>query len=332
MKVAATAAFFLSSCIVLTLALRLEPATQPPKDPVALKAAYAQIPLAFEVNAGQTDAQVQYLARGSGYTIFLTAADAVLKLQDSEGNRAALRLRLEGANPQAQAEGTGRFPGTTNYFIGSDPVNWRTNVPLFSQVRYPGVYPGIDLVYHGNQRQLQFDFIVAPGTDPRAIALNFEDAEKIDISAEGDLVLGTAAKEVRFRKPFVYQETGGVRHEVAARYVLTRELRAGFEVAAYDRSKPLVIDPTIVYGTYFGGISADLGQAVAVDAAGAAYLTGRTHSPDFPTENAFQGGLGSTNGNAYVAKIDPSLPGAAGLIYSTYLGGDSGEFGFGHCR
>src|SRR5438874_8317476 len=149
------------------------------KNSVNLRASFAQLPLSFEANAGQTDPEVRYLARGSGYTIFLTENDAVIKLQDRQGDGAVLRLNVANANEHAEIAARDQLAGKANYFFGNDPTKWRTNVPMFSQVRYADVYPGIDLVYHGNQRQLEYDFVVAPGVDPRAITLNCDGADKI---------------------------------------------------------------------------------------------------------------------------------------------------------
>src|SRR5712691_9414950 len=294
---AVAAAFFLSALAFLTFWLRTSPPSIPVKNAATLKTAFARLPLSFEENAGQTDLQVRYLARGAGYTIFLTEKDAVIKLQDRQGDGAVLRLKVASANEHAQIEARNQLAGKSNYFIGNDPTKWRANIPMFSQVRYAEVYPGVDLVYHGNQRQLEYDFVVAPGAEPRAITLNCEGADKIDINHDGDLVLRVAEKEVLFRKPLVYQDINGRRREVAARYVLKEKLSAGFEVAAYDTNKPLVIDPVVVYSTYLGGSGNETAQAIAVDATGSAYVAGYTNSLDFPvTMRAFQTSGNSNNG------------------------------------
>src|SRR5437763_5075876 len=205
LRLATGAAFILSAVLFLTLSIRTSPPPASVHSAVTLKTSFGQLPLSFEANAGQTDPEVRYLARGSGYTIFLTEKDAVIKLQDRQGDGAVLRLNVANANEHAQIDARDQLAGKSNYFIGNDPTKWRTNIPMFSQVRYKDVYPGIDLVYHGNQRQLEYDFVVAPGIEPQAITLNCEGAEKIDINNEGDLVLRMAAKEVLFRKPLVYQ-------------------------------------------------------------------------------------------------------------------------------
>ena len=206
---------------------------------------YGKLPLHFEANQGQTDAQVKFISRGSGYTMFLTGNEAVMVLrkseQEAEGKRlktegrlsarynpkseienpksAVLRMKLMGSNPAPQVVGLDELPGKSNYFIGNDPEKWRTNVPNYGKVKYQDVYPGGDLVYYGNQRQLEYDFIVAPGADPSAIKLAFEGADKIEVDAKGDIVLQTAIGDVHLHRPLVYQEFDGVRKEIPGAYV-----------------------------------------------------------------------------------------------------------------
>src|SRR5439155_17798981 len=180
---------------------------------------------------------------------------------------------LVGANQAAKVTALDELPGKSNYFIGSDPKKWRTDVPTYAKVKYEGVYPGIDLVYYGNQRQLEYDFVVAPGADPKAIALKIETGSsklenrkaQLRVDASGDLVVEADGTEVRFHKPVVYQPKGSLNSEfriqnsefIEGRYVLTADNRVTFEVANYDRSKGLVIDPVLVYSTYLGGSVGD---------------------------------------------------------------------------
>ena len=194
-----------------------------------------------------------------------------------------VRMKLVGANPRPQVAGGEELPGKVNYFIGNDPKKWRTNVPTYARVEYRDVYHGVNLVYYGNQRQLEYDFVVAPGADPRAIRLSFQGLDKLTVEGQGNLALYIAGGQVLQHAPIVYQEINGVRREISGRYVLQGKDRVGFQVAAYDRSKPLVIDPVLAYSTYLGG-SGDDNQAlgIAVDAAGNAYVTGFTSSTDFP--------------------------------------------------
>ena len=234
-----------------------------------------------------------------------------------------LRMKLRHANPAAKVTGMDELAGTSNYFIGNDPAKWRTKVPTYAKVKYEGIYSGIDLVYYGNQRQLEYDFIVAPGADPRRIAFEVSGAKWMRRDAQGELVfkLKTGEDEIRWHKPVVYQEKDGARQEIAANYAITAANRVTFELAKYDASRPLYIDP-LIYSTYLGGSSADEGIGIAVDSAGNAYVTGYTGSTDFPvTPGAFQttcGLLRACSWNAFVAKINPT---GSALVYSTYLGG-----------
>src|SRR5437762_1343139 len=225
---------------------------------VRVSEAYGKLPLYFEANKGQTDEQVRFLARGSRSTLFLTPSEAVLVFTHREVTKTVLRMTFIGANHEPSVVGTAELPGKANYFIGSDPANWRTDVPTYAKVRYRNVYPGIDLDYYGNQRQLEYDFVVGPGADPRAIRLSFRGAKKVQVdAATGDLLLSTEAGDVRFAKPVVYQRADeGGRQEagkslVEGRYALKGGREVGFEVAAYDHGKPLVIDPVLLtYSTY----------------------------------------------------------------------------------
>ena len=199
--------------------------------------------------------------------------------------RTLLRMTLAGANPAPSAAGLEELPGKVNYFVGRDPKTWRTNIPTYGKVRYGAVYRGIDLVYYGNGRQLEYDFIVAPGADPGVITLAFEGADALAVSAEGDLVLQTRGGELRLRKPLIYQEVGGTKRSVPGGYVVRGERGVGFQVAAYDGTMPLIIDPVLVYSTYLGGFFEDNGSGIAADATGI-YLAGLTVSPDFPSAGA----------------------------------------------
>ncbi|MGB9073656.1 MAG: SBBP repeat-containing protein [Terriglobales bacterium] len=239
-----------------------------------------------------------------------TAADRV--------TGAVLRMKLRHVNPAAKVTGADELAGTSNYFIGNDPAKWRANVPTYAKVKYEGIYPGVDLVYYGNQRQLEYDFIVAPGADPRHIQFDVRGAKRIRRDARGDLVLKMGEGEIRWHKPVVYQEKNGTRQLVAAHYAITDKSRVGFEVAKYDAGRPLYIDP-LIYSTYLGGSNYDYGQSIAVDSTGNAYVTGYTGSTDFPTTpGAFQ----TTCCGAFVTKLNPT---GSALVYSTYLGGSSSD-------
>src|SRR5437899_1332050 len=300
----------------------------------ALLETYGKLPLSFEANDGQADPQVKFLSRGRGYTLVLTSTEAVLVLREGgsvrnvAGGPAAakrergkalrgtvLRIRFVGANPVPAVVGVGELPGKSSYFVGNDPKKWRANVPTYAKVEYRDVYPGVNLVYYGNQRQLQDDFVVSPGADSKAITLAFDGVDGAAIDGLGDLVLRADGSEVRLSKPVVYQEHDGRRAVIPTRYVLKAERKAAFEVAAYDVTQSLIIDPVLAYSTFLGGGASDRGFGIAVDAAGNAYVTGDADSPDFPTTaGAFQT---TAVGPAFVTKLNAT---GSALAYSTYLG------------
>jgi hypothetical protein len=316
-----------------------------PKAESRILDSYGKLQLSFEANHGQADPQVKFLSRIGGYSLFLTRDEAVLafsgKKAGAKVNRSrrfdaaapkagsVLRMKLRNANPAAKVTGVDELAGTSNYFIGNDPAKWFSNLPTYAKVKYEGIYSGIDLVYYGNQRQLEYDFIVAPGADPRRIALDVGGTKRIRRDAHGDLALQMSEGEIRWHKPVVYQERNGARQEIAARYTIRDTNRVRFEVAKYDESRPLYIDP-LIYSTYLGGSGDDGGSGIAVDSAGNAYVTGYTQSADFPTTpGVFQTvcGGGCTDGeDAFIAKINPT---GSALVYSTYLGGSRGDGGSG---
>ncbi len=292
---------------------------------VRVTADYGKLPMSFEANQGQADPSVQFLARGSGYGLFLTPTEAVLSLPGvtaSAQSNAVIRMRLAGANPQPQVVGLELLPGTSNYFIGDDPTKWHSAIPNYAKVKYAAVYPGIDLVYYGKQRQLEYDFIVAPGADPKCIVLEFKGAKELALDADGNLVLTTAGQELVQHRPVVYQEIDGARRIVGGGYKLRGKNRASFEIARYDASRPLIIDPTLVtllYSTYLGGPSADYVSAIAVDGSGKAYVTGYTIGTFPTTPGAYQPMIPGPVGSAYVFVTKLNATGTA-LEYSTYLG------------
>ena len=288
--------------------------------------AYGKLPLHFEANRGQTDKDVRFLSRGAGYGLYLTASEAALVLTKpdakAQGKSVALRMSLVGANRKPLVSGRDELSGKANYFVGKDPAKWRRNVPTYAKVHYQDVYPGIDLVYYGNQRQLEYDFVVAPGAAPKKIVLGFKGADKLEIDAQGDLVLRVAGGDIRQHKPTIYQEIDGIRHEIAGGYVRKGAKRVSFKVAAYDRSRPLIIDPIVLsYSTYLGAAG-----SIAVDADGNAYVAGATESSTLPTtagalQPTIKGGA-----DVYVAKLDPT---GSTLVYSTYLGGSANDLSAG---
>jgi hypothetical protein len=231
-------------------------------------------------------------------------------------------MRLVGANPAAKAKGEEELPGKANYFIGNDPDKWRTNVPTYAKVRYEGVFPGVDLVFYGNQRQLEHDFVVSPGADASRIAFRLGGSKKVSLDAEGNLVIVVEGGELRLQRPLIYQDGSGGRRDIPGGYLLKGAREVAFIVDAYDHTKPLVIDPVLAYSTYLGGSSEDSGNCISVDSSGNAYVAGTTYSTNFPTtRGAFQTSLAGV-ANVFITKLNP---GGSGLVYSTYLGGSGGD-------
>jgi photosystem II stability/assembly factor-like uncharacterized protein len=357
-----------------------------PSKPLRLAETYRKLPLSFEANHGQTTDQVKFLSRGHGYTLFLTPTEAVLNLRKVEhsrqyGERSAvspshlsqknhsaiaetiLRMKLRGANSEVQIIGLEELPGKSNYFIGNNPDKWYANIPTYAKIKYQEVYPSIDLVYYGNQHQLEYDFIVSPGANPKAIQLVFEGTDHMGTDSEGGLIAHTAVGEVRFHKPQVYQEINGTKQSIPGHYVLSPEpfivdnkpgmmdngqgIKVSFEVTAYDKGKTLIIDPILSYSAFLGGSAYDGGESIALDTAGNIYITGSTFSVDLPVINPLQptfsgaafkstdGGSnwnginkGLTNSFVKALAIDPSTSstlyaGTAGGIFKSTNGGSS---------
>jgi hypothetical protein len=344
--------------------------------PVALQAGYGQRPLQFEANQGQAANPVNFLARGPGYAVFLTSAEAVLSLrsgsapgtvQPNKGVELVGQPRPAAAHttralpavpaPAVEADvrrvqliggttpagiGEAELPGRVNYLMGDDPSRWRTGVPTYSQVRYASVYPGIDLLYHGQGANLEYDFVLAPGAAPEPIALRYPGAESLELDAAGDLLIHLYGRTLRQERPLIYQESGGHREPVAGGYVLLDPASAceergepctgmrlineqdeapsaAFWVGAYDAGRPLVIDPTLIYSTYLGGSGTESGSGIAVDGQGQAYITGATTSSDFP--QATTAPKGDTD--VFVTKL--SADGRP--LYTTYFGGSYSDQG-----
>lgn len=310
---------------------------------VDVSQSFGRLPLAFEENKGQTPAAFRFVSRANGYSVFLSPTEAQIALRSPNPAEApctelhsrvtpcsvqtdpiSLRMQLVGGNGEAGMAGLEPLPGTVNYFVGRDSAQWRTNIPTFRKVRAKGIYPGVDLVYYGDGKQLEYDFVVDPGADPGSIRLTVKGAERVELDDRGDVVLHALGQELRMRRPVIYQEDGALRHEIPGGYTVLaatdrqpQDVEIGFRIGAYDLERPLVIDPVLSYSTYLGGGDFDFALDIAIDASGSAYVVGRTFSTDFPTASAVQPSL-SGSGDAFIAKLDPS---GSSLVYSTYLGG-----------
>jgi len=304
------------------------------------------LPLAFEANQGQTDPRVKYMARGNGYTVFLTANDTVFALQSGSQSAArstgkhgfaqekatpaprtknvasAIRMYLVGGNARPEIAAGNQLPGVTNYYIGSDRSQWQEGVKQFAGVSYRDVYPGVNMAFHGEQRQLEFDFIVAAGASPAAIHLGFSGAHKIATDVSGNLLLSSAAGDVVMHKPVAYQEINGKRQSIAAEFVQESNNRVAFALGSYDRNRELVIDPALSYATYLGGSAEDEAFAIALDGSGNAYVTGQTKSPSFGGKPA-----GPTF-NVFVTKVNST---GTALLYTDIFAATGGGLGGPDC-
>ncbi|HET7487539.1 MAG TPA: SBBP repeat-containing protein [Acidimicrobiales bacterium] len=314
--------------------LAAPPKAAPPAEAAAAKEAVNGLPVRFEANGGRLDPAVRFVSRGGGHALFLTETGAVLSFSrpsagpGSDGTPAVadvVRMSLGGANPHPEIVPTATLAGVSNYLIGSDRSTWRTGVPGYAGVRYRNVYPGIDLVWHGagpaGAGGLEYDFEVAPGADPGAIAISFEGAGTPTVDGNGDLVLHTAAAELRQPRPRLYQG-GTARAEVDGGFRVAGDM-VSFGAGAYDHSRPLTIDPLITYSTFLAGsIGGDSrAQGVAVDASGNAYVTGLTFATDYPVTTGVVQTAKAGISDQFVTKINTAATGAASLVWSTYLGG-----------
>ena len=289
-------------------------------DLARVKESYTRLPLSFVPNHGQADKNVNFTSRGNGYSLALAPTAFVVQSRES-----VLRATLLGANAAAKLTGVERLVSKTNYFIGNDPRKWQTNVPNYAKVKYSSVYPGVDLVFYGKQNLLEYDFIVSPCADPQAISLAFDGVTEMRVDEYGDLLLRTDAEEIRQSRPVAYQQNNNARRIIQASYVIKDKNQVAFQVANYDRSKPLVIDPTLAFSTYVGGSSVDQATSIAVDSAGNAYITGNTVSTDFPTTpGAFDTEKTNPADDVFVSKLNST---GTAIIYSTYFGGSNREAG-----
>jgi hypothetical protein len=316
-----------------------------------VKANYADLPLSFEINQGQTDERVKFLARSPRFSLFLAEREAVLRLRKQKGEKIyqnAFAIRFEGANSDAKIEGIEEQQNKSNYFIGGDELKWQHNVANYEKAVYRELYDGIDAVFYGSRKEFEYDFVVAPNADAGQILLNFRGAKKVLVD-DGCMIVKVKGETIKFAAPVTYQETENGRQMIASSYVLKGKNKVAFAVGDYDKSKTLVIDPKLIYSTYIGGNTefieddvfegkGDSINGLAVDAGGNVYITGNTDSTDFPvSSSAFQNELELRGddacliggplpcGDAYVLKLKPD---GSNIVYSTYLGGHESDAGF----
>ncbi len=318
--------------------------TQPADAKTKLKVenAFAKMPLRFEKNEGQTSDDVKFLSRGQGYTMYFTPTESVMvrtktidsgkpkgdhfdpmaDLEPPETETSVVRMEVIGANPQADIRGEEPLPGTSNYFLGNDQSKWQQGVRNYKKIHYEEVYPGIDLVYYGNQRKLEYDFIVKPGADPNQITLNFEGVDGITLKDNGDLLLRTQIGEVIHQTPIIYQTIAGEKKPIEGSYSLMADNSVAFNLAEYDSSHDLVIDP-LAYSSYLGTRGTDEDPGIAVDSFGNVYVIGRT-TRAFETLNALE----EFSGSMFVLKLEDN-DNVPSLVWSTFLDGSLSYFGNG---
>ena len=325
-----------------------------PEQRIATINAYQKLPLTFEENKGQAGTGSKFIARGNGYSLYLTPTEALLSLHKATSKASdapsVLRMKLANANASSTIRGDEKSGGKTNYFIGNTIA--ATDISQYKKVHCDNVYAGIDMVYYGNQRQLEYDFVVAPGADPKAIRMAFTGSEKVEVNAVGELSIRIGQSEVKQHKPVIYQTVGGEKKIVVGTYEIVAsaatakdETIVGFNIADYDRTVPLVIDPVLVYATFYGDLpnynknsdhsGDDVGLAVAIDSAGAAYVVGKTNTFEFPLVNNIQFVSDFSHADfptafhstpeTYKGFITKFLPDGTDIVYSTYLCGSGND-------
>lgn len=282
--------------------------------------------MAFEPNRGQVAGDLLYTARGASYGVGLSTSGVTLRLSDGRRSTPSpLSIRFVGSPGPTHVRPEDQLPGVSNYFVGNDPARWQAGVPQFASVRYSEVYPDIDAVFYGNERQLEYDFVVRPGASPSAIALELEGADDLRVDQGGNLVIDVDGLSFVQRRPLAYQTlTDGSRADVEVDYRVRSDHTVDFILAAYDPANTLVIDPVLVYSTYLGGsgnefqnTSASFAYPAALDPAGNLLVAGSTSSTDFP-----QAGTGPAGANVFIAKFNST---GSTLLFATYLGGSGIE-------
>jgi hypothetical protein len=310
-----------SMAAALLFVLFSSPALQAAETGVAA-VKYFKSPLLFEPNEGQSAPNVDFISRAKDFRLYLSRTETLIELPQE-----SVRMQLVGANRSARPVPLDLSETKINYYIGSDPAQWRSGISTYGRAKFRDIYSGIDIVYYGNGEQLEYDFVVAPGAEPREIALRFPEARRLRVDSNGDLLVTAGYGTLRFQKPSVFQELDGGRRPVAGRYIVSNRL-VSFKVGAYDRNRPLVIDPTLLWSAYIGGTNFEQAYGVTADSDSNVYVTGVTKSIDFPTQSAYQSTPGSAPGtivDAFITKLDSR----GRIVFSTYFGGDRGDQGNG---
>jgi len=297
------------------------------------------LPLWFEAGHNGNNVPAQFVAHGRDSEILLSAAGVQFTFRKPDHSMVTTRMEFVGANSAADISGDAELTGKVNYLVGGDSARWQSGISTFAQVRANQIYPGVNVVYYGNQQRLEYDFDLAPGVNPEAIALRFAGADKVSVNGHGELLVTLAGRAIVQHPPVAYQTSGGARQEISVRYKMLDAHTVAFSVGRHDARLPLVIDPVLSYATFFGGNSTDVAWAVALGNDNSVYIAGSTlstkisDSQPFATPGAFQTAFkgGADQGDAFIAKFhDPGTNADAvghlstNLIYCTYLGG-SGE-------
>ena len=336
---------FFCSLFHLSLSAISVPAEVEQVHKVGIQANYSKLPVYFICNSGQFDPKVKFYVKKPSQTLYFTEEGIIfdflrwkmqklkdgasLKRFDQNTGRKAERLvfELKFQNPlnQVAIEGIERQDSKINYLIGNDISKWKTGVPTYKGIVYKGIYKNIDLRVFGNNKDIEYEFIVNPGGNPNDILLTYEGIESLTRNKEGELLIKTIFGEFKETRPYIYQEKnekrvveGDFEIRISPNQTQTQEFSYGFQITSYDPSYPLIIDPTLLYSTYLGGSAQDTGQGIAVDALGNAYVTGYTYSNNFPTKNSYQENFAGGSRDAFITKLSAS---GSSLEYSTYLGG-----------
>jgi len=263
------------------------------------------LPISFEKNVGQAPAAYEFLSRHGSVEALFSQTGVDMVLPDLGGVRARIGFRLLGAQPDAFPQGHNQIPGVSNYLLGADSSRWIRGVLNYEQVLYRGIYPGIDLVFHGTGREIEHDFRIAPNADPNRLCFRIEAIRGLTLTSAGDLAISMPSGELVFRKPVAYQQSARGRESVTAAFVINADGSVHFRLGAYDRSRELVIDPVFSFSTYLAGSNYDQAFGLTTDSSGNVYVTGTTESLDFPIKDGVQ----TTNGGAsagFVSKLDPT--------------------------